>query len=110
MTHDQKTYKDIATRLRGLRDAMDLTPEAMAGQLGFDAALVTKYEAGDAEIPVSYLLRVAQVFGVDLTTLISGGESHLRCFSLVRKGEGLSVERRKDYDYKSLAYRFSGRK
>ena len=28
----------------------------------------------------------------------------------MRRGEGLSVERRKDYDYKSLAYRFSGRK
>jgi quercetin dioxygenase-like cupin family protein len=62
------------------------------------------------EIPVSYLFTVAQECGIDLTVLVSGGEAHLRQYSLVRKGEGLAVERRKDYDYKSLAYRFTGRR
>jgi mannose-6-phosphate isomerase-like protein (cupin superfamily) len=55
-------------------------------------------------------MKVAQACHVDLTVLISGIEPHLKGYSLVRRGGGLSVERRKDYDYKSLAYRFSGRK
>ena len=55
-------------------------------------------------------MKVAQSCHVDLTVLISGTEPHLRGYSLMRHGEGLSVERRKDYDYKSLGYRFSGRK
>ncbi|NCD26563.1 MAG: XRE family transcriptional regulator, partial [Deltaproteobacteria bacterium] len=93
-----------------LRDAMDLSVEDMASQLGATPADVLKYESGDSEIPVSYLFNVAQAFQVDLTVLISGKEAHLHTASLVRAGKGMSVERRKDYDYKSLAYRFVGRK
>lgn len=106
----EQAYKDIAPRLRGLRDALDLTREELAAKVGADAEQVAQYESGTAEIPVGYLMKVAQCCQVDLTVLISGVEPHLRGHSLVRKGEGLAVERRKDYDYKSLAYRFSGRK
>ncbi|PKN08771.1 MAG: DNA-binding protein [Deltaproteobacteria bacterium HGW-Deltaproteobacteria-8] len=106
----EQAYKDIAPRLRGLRDALDLTVEELAGKTGVDAALIRIYEAGTTEIPVGFLMNVAQACHVDLTVLISGIEPHLKGHSLVRRGEGLSVERRKDYDYKSLAYRFSGRK
>lgn len=106
----EQAYKDIAPRLRGLRDAMDLTVEELAAKTGVDAALIRTYEAGVSEIPVGFLMKVAHSCHVDLTVLISGIEPHLKGYSLVRRGEGLSVERRKDYDYKSLAYRFSGRK
>ena len=110
MDAQQPAFKDIAPRLQGLRDAMDLTAEDMAAQLGVTPADVLRYESGASEIPVSYLFKVAQVFQVDLTVLISGKEAHLHTASLVRAGKGMSVERRKDYDYKSLAYRFVGRK
>jgi transcriptional regulator with XRE-family HTH domain len=110
MDAQQPAYKDIAPRLRGLRDAMDLSEEDMAAQLGVTAADVLGYESGEHEIPVSYLFNVAQAFQVDLTVLMSGKEAHLHTASLVKKGKGMSVERRKDYDYKSLAYRFVGRK
>ncbi|MGX9365373.1 helix-turn-helix domain-containing protein [Desulfoplanes sp. PS50] len=103
-------YKEIAPRLRGLRDAMDMSVETMAGDLGVSVDDVERYESGEVEIPVSYLFRVAQTFHVDLTVLISGDEAHLHNYSMVKSGKGLSVERRKDYDYKSLAYRFLDRK
>ncbi len=106
----EQAYKDIAPRLRGLRDALDMTREDMAAKTGASVQQVADYESGTVEIPVGYLMKVAHCCHVDLTVLISGVEPHLRGHSLVRKGEGLSVERRKDYDYKSLAYRFSGRK
>ncbi|GAB6113481.1 helix-turn-helix domain-containing protein [Desulfomicrobium salsuginis] len=110
MDAQQPAYKDIAPRLRGLRDAMDMTVEEVAAQVGASADDVRNYESGGHEIPVSYLFNVAQAFQVDLTVLMSGKEAHLHTASLVRKGKGMSVERRKDYDYKSLAYRFVGRK
>ncbi len=108
--HLEKAYKDIAPRLRGLRDALDMTVEDLAAKTGVSAEAVRTYESGDSEIPVGFMMKVAQACHVDLTVLISGVEPHLTGYSLVRRGEGLSVERRKDYDYKSLAYRFSGRK
>ena len=106
----EQAYKDIAPRLRGLRDALDLTVEELAAKSGVDAVLIRTYEAGETEIPLGFLMKVAHCCNVDLTVLISGLEPHLHGHSLVRRGEGLSVERRRDYDYKSLAYRFSGRK
>ena len=108
--HMEQAYKDIAPRLRGLRDALDMSVEDLSAKTGVSPAQIAEYESGECEIPVGFLMKVAQSCHVDLTVLISGVEPHLRGYSLVRRGEGLSVERRKDYDYKSLAYRFSGRK
>ena len=103
-------HKDIAARLRGLRDALDLSLEQLSGELDVPAETIAEYETGESEIPVSYLFLVAQKFNVDLTVLISGKEAHLHEYSLVKKGRGMNVQRRKDYTYKSLAYRFVGRR
>ncbi len=104
---ESPAYVEIAKRLKGLRDALDLTPESLAEQTGFPRDKVELFESGTVEIPVSYLFEVSKASGVDLTVLMSGKEAHLHNYSLVRKGKGMSVERRKDYDYKSLAYRFA---
>jgi transcriptional regulator with XRE-family HTH domain len=108
--NERKPCEEIAPRLRGLREALDLSPETLGERIGTDPGEVIRYESGTEEIPVSHLFRVAQACGVDLTVLISGGDAHLKEYSLVRAGEGLSVDRRKDYKYQSLAYRFSQRR
>lgn len=100
----------IAPRLRGLREALDLTPEEMADRLETDADKVLLYESGTVEIPVSHLFQAAKACGVDLTVLLSGGEAHLHNHALVRAGKGMSVDRRKDYAYRSLAFSFTGRR
>jgi len=102
-------YKDIAPRLIGVREGVGWTPGEMADLLGVSEEKVTEYESGTVEIPVGYLLDVSRLCRVDLTTLISGREPHLKQYSLVRKDEGFSVDRRKDYDYKALGYKFAGR-
>ena len=106
MNQEVGPVKDIAMRLGGIREVMGFSPETLAEKTGVDAADVLAYESGNQEIPVSYLYKVAQVCNVDLTTLLTGGEAHLHAYSLVRAGNGLSVDRRKAYKYHSLAYRF----
>lgn len=105
-----KAYKEIAPRLAGLRDALGESVEQFAARVGAAPATVQLYEAAETEIPVGYLMAVSKATGVELNTLIAGSESHLVSHSVVRAGKGLSVDRRKDYDYKNLAYRFKGRK
>lgn len=102
-------YKDIAPRLIGLREGIGWTVKEMADLLGVPEEKVAKYESGTVEIPVGYMLDVSRLCRVDLNTLISGREPHLKSYALVRKGEGFAVDRRKDYDYKSLGYKFAGR-
>ena len=110
MTHEEQAYVEIAARLRGLRDALGLEPSDLAAQIDVPVESVSAYESGKDEIPVGYLYAIAKTFNVDLSVLISGSEAHLNTFCLVRSGRGMSVDRRKDYDYKNLAYKFQGRK
>jgi quercetin dioxygenase-like cupin family protein len=100
---------EIAPRLRGLREACGFSIEEMAALTHVTPQDVKTYESAEHEIPVSFLKDVAHACKVDLTVLISGSEAHLRGYTVVRKGEGLSVKRRKDYDYWSLASRLIGR-
>lgn len=102
-------YKEIAPRLAGLRDAVGFTQEELAEKLGVAPSLLASYENGEREIPVSFLMEVAHICGVDLTELISGSPARLSSYTVVRQGDGLSVQRRKDYDYWSRAANFTGR-
>jgi transcriptional regulator with XRE-family HTH domain len=103
-------FTHIAPRLRGLRDALDLSIEEMAQRIETTPEKVALYESGKVEIPVSHLFQAAKTCGVDLTVLLSGGEAHLHHHALVRAGKGMSVDRRKDYTYKILAFSFTGRR
>ena len=103
-------HTEIAPRLRGLRESCGLSIEEMAALTRVTPRDVEEYESAKHEIPVSFLKDAANVCKVDLTVLISGAEAHLREYTVVREGEGLSVKRRKDYDYWSLASRMVGRK
>jgi len=106
----EQAYKEIGPRLRGLRESLGVGPVAMAERLGVSLETLERYQSGTVEIPVSYVAAAAKAGGVDLTVLISGGEARLHDYCLVRNGQGLTVERRKDYDYRNLAYTFTGRK
>ncbi|MFV0348897.1 MAG: helix-turn-helix domain-containing protein [Halodesulfovibrio sp.] len=105
-----QAYVEIAPRLLGLREAVGLSVDELAAKIGVRPETVTLYEEGETEIPVSYLKDVANACGVDITSLISGHEAHLHDYTLVRKGQGLSVARRADYDYLHLAARFTNKR
>ena len=106
MSKEIGPVREIAMRLHGIREATGLSPEALAEASGVTVQDVLAFESGDREIPVSYLYEVAKACGVDLTALLTGDEAHLQAYSLVRDGQGLSVDRRKAYKYQALAYRF----
>ncbi|MBG0774829.1 MAG: helix-turn-helix transcriptional regulator [Desulfovibrionaceae bacterium] len=110
MSAERKPYEEIAPRVRALREAVDMSLEELAGRTGLSPEEVARFESGTVEIPVSFLYETARACNVDLTVLLSGGDAHLKEYTVVRKGEGLSVDRRKDYAYKSLAYRFTHRR
>ncbi|MDE6855588.1 MAG: helix-turn-helix domain-containing protein, partial [Muribaculaceae bacterium] len=60
----------LAQRLKGLRDSLDLTVEEMAADCGVTPETLLKYESGDHDIPVSFLQRLASRNGVELTALL----------------------------------------
>lgn len=102
--------RQIGQRMRELREIAGLSVENMAQKFKVSAAVYTKYEKGETDIPVSFLCEIAQHFNVELTALLTGGEPHLRSYCLVRKNRGLSTKRRKEYKYQDLAFNFAHKK
>ncbi len=102
--------KEIAHRLYGLRDSLELTAEQMASSCGISHELYTLYESGDSDIPVSFLLRVANTFGIELPTLFSGNEPKMQMYYVTRAGQGAKVERTAAYNYQDIAAGFACRK
>lgn len=102
--------RQIAERLAGLRDALELSPEEIAKTCGITAEQYMELESGKVDISVSFLHRIAQEYGVELTTLMFGDEPKMSTYFVTRRGKGVAVERTKAYKYQSLAAGFQGRR
>lgn len=106
----QEEIKQIAVRIKELREIFEVSEEEMAEELGIELELYQRYEGGTEDIPVGILSQIAHRFDVELSTLLTGEEPRLHTYCLTRKGKGVSVERRKAYKYLSLAHNFINKK
>lgn len=102
--------KDIGMRLAGLRDDMEISTAEMAEKLGVDEETYIAYENGKKDFSFSFMYNAADILGVDVLDLISGNAPTISMCSMVKKGQGYSVNRGHDYDYKHLAYTFKNKK
>lgn len=102
--------RQIGERVRGLRDALDLSMEQMAADCQLTLDQYQTIELGESDISVSTLQRIARRFEIPLDVLMFGEEPKMSAYFLTRKGTGISVERTKAYKYESLASGFRNRK
>jgi mannose-6-phosphate isomerase-like protein (cupin superfamily) len=100
----------IASRIKELREIEGVSAESLALELHTDPGLLLNYESGTTDIPVGFLMKVAHRFNLELSALLKGDEPKLHVYSVVRKGKGLNVDRRKQYQYESLASNFAHKK
>lgn len=101
---------EIANRLKGMREILDFSQEKMAQSLDVSEAEYVDYESGEKDFSVTFLYKAANVLGIDLTELMTGTSPKLSSFSIVRKGEGLPVQRREEFSYQTMSHRFKNRK
>lgn len=101
--------KQIAERLRGLRDVLELTSEDIAHDCDISAEEYRLAETGDFDISVSMLQKIARKYGIALDALMFGEEPKMSAYFLTRAGKGVSIERTKAYKYQSLASGFMNR-
>ncbi|HOJ63885.1 MAG TPA: cupin domain-containing protein [Spirochaetota bacterium] len=105
-----ENIKDIAKRIKELREINKETIESLAKDLNLSVETIKEYESGNKDIPIGFLYQIASKFGADLTTLITGNEPRLVKYSIVRKDKAPSIERRKEYKYLDLSYNFINKK
>ena len=84
--------KQIAERLRGLRDVLELTSEDIARDCDISAEEYRLAETGQYDISVSMLQKIARTYNF-----------------VTRAGKGVSIERTRAYKYQSLASGFMNR-
>jgi len=106
----QEQLKQIAERIKGLREIMGVSRQTIAQELGIPENVYQEYELGNTDIPVGILYKLAHRYNVELTAFLTGTEPRLHTYSLTRKDHGVSVERRRDYKYQSLANNFIHKK
>lgn len=102
--------QQVARRLKGLRDALDLTVEEIAAECGVNPVDFAAYENGEKDISVSFLNRIANRYGVELTALLFGEEPKMDSYFVTRAGKGIKAERTKAYSYQDIAAGFAHRK
>ncbi|MGC1392515.1 MAG: XRE family transcriptional regulator [Bacteroidales bacterium] len=102
--------KQIAERIKEIREISGMSVETLAGKLGISTDLFIKYENGNTDIPVGIIFEISELFNVELSVMLGGDNPRLRIHGVVRNGKGLKLERRKQYKYESLAYNFIHKK
>ena len=102
--------KEIAARVRTLREIAEIPAEELASALGFAREDYRRWEACEAEFPVGVLVEIAAHFHVDLTELVTGRPSRLTSFCVTRAGNAPEVSRRPMYTYWNLAYKFHNKR
>lgn len=106
-TGDQ--LKQIADRIKYLRDILDISAIDLARQIDMPLELYNAYENCEKDIPISMIYNVAAALGVDPTELLTGESPRMEAYAVTRKGKGVGIERYKGYAFESLAYNFKGR-
>ena len=101
--------KNVAIRLAGLREAIEISTEEMAKSIGISTVEYESYENGSADISVSLLRRIAELYHVALPALMFGEEPKMGTYFITRNGCGEKVERSKSYSYQSLAAGFQSK-
>lgn len=82
--------REIAERLKGLREMMEISTAEMAEAAGVDEKTYLEYEEGGKDFSVTFLYNCAGRFGVDVTALLTGHTPTLSSYSIVRAGRASS--------------------
>lgn len=99
----------IPARIRELREILDISTGDMAERLSVPQEEYLRFETGEEDIPISALYAIAAALGVDFTVLLTGETPRMNTQTVVRRGEGIKVDRYEGYTFSSLAFNYIGR-
>lgn len=102
----EPNIQEVAYRIQALREDLGISTEEMAEATGRTVSEYIAQESGEHDLSFTFLYRCAERLGVDVIELLTGENPHLSGYSLVRRGEGLSIKRRAGFEYLHVAPHF----
>jgi len=98
--------KQIANRLKEIREISDFSVDEIVSRLSINKDDYLSYEKSGENIPISVLYELANIYGVDMTEILTGKSARLDNYCVVKKGHSLGIDRYPGYHFESLAYKF----
>ena len=92
MTGMDYKIREVAARIRELREISGFTVEEMARRTDLSVEEYIQCETGNHNLSIAFLYRCTLSFGVDMGDLLEGRSPKLRSYDLTRKGEGQRIE------------------
>ena len=92
MTGMDFKIREVAQRIRELREISGFTVEEMAQHTNLSVEEYMACEAGQRNLNIAFLYRCTLSFGVDMGDLLEGRSPKLKSYDLTRKGEGQRIE------------------
>ena len=96
----------VAQRIFALREIIGISAEKVADELGIPVAAYRDYEAAKNDFSISFLYKLAKIFGVDVTDILIGEGPKLSTYAVTKSEKGLPVERRTGFKYQALSFLF----
>ena len=101
--------REMAERIRELREITRYTPEEMAAKTDVTAEEYLACENGQRDLNFAFIYRCALAFGVNVTDIIDGVSPKLKSYTVTRHGAGQRIEQAHGMTYYNLAYAFQNR-
>ncbi len=101
--------KEMAERIRELREIENYTPQEMAEKTGVSVDEYIKCENGESDLNFAFIYRCATALRVNVTDIIEGFSPNLKSYTVTRAGAGQQIAKAHGMVYHNLAYAFKNR-
>ena len=105
---DQK-IKEMAKRIKELREIEGLSVEEMAREVGVTVEEYLSCERGEQDLNFAFIYLCANALSVNVTDIIEGYSPNLVSYTVTRRGEGQKVADAHGMTYYNLAYAIRNR-
>ena len=93
----------VASRIHELRELKGLTVEETAKAVGVSLQEYLDIEAGVTDFHFTFIYKCAQLFGVEITDLMSGSSATLSSYTVTRGGQGTLTVMEDGIEIRNLA-------
>ena len=88
------SLKEVAGRIKALREAKGYTPAELAKLTGVTLEDYMILEKGETDFSFTFIYKCAKACDVEVVDILEGRSSTLTSFAITRKGEDLKAARR----------------
>ncbi|WP_165060295.1 MULTISPECIES: helix-turn-helix domain-containing protein [unclassified Adlercreutzia] len=102
----EPNIKEVANRIRVLREDLGYTLEDMAQATGRSVEEYEAQESGTQDLTFTFLYKCANKLKVDVIELLTGETPHLSGYCVTKNNDGLVIKRRAGFEYLHKAPHF----